>query len=220
MAHNTSPLTSQKQLTRRELLNYAWLASLGFLAADIAGIGIGFLLPRSREGEFGSIFPIGPVSGLPDINSTPVNYPEGKFWLVRTEKGLAALYKVCTHLECLFNWNEQEGKFICPCHGSEFDREGTCLTGPAPRPLDRFVIRLVSPTGEVLAETHAQTGYILPLPAIPGIENVTDAITDEVSLSSNLKIASDMIVQVDTGQIISGGKLPEPVLPEQAGESG
>jgi cytochrome b6-f complex iron-sulfur subunit len=208
-------------VTRRELLNYAWLASLGILTVNIAGASIYFSLPRPREGEFGSVFKIGLVSNLPLANTEPLNYPEGKFWLVRTEKGLLALYKVCTHLDCLFNWNEQESKFICPCHGSQFDREGAHLSGPAPRPLDRFVIQLVAPTGEVLAETDPQTGGLLSLPRVAAAESMTGVelagfAPSPGNSASNPEIGPDTIVQVDTGRKISGDRLPQPSLPGRA----
>lgn len=93
-----------------------------------------------------------------------MNYPKAKFWLVNTNKGIAALYKVCTHLGCLYNWNDQEGKFICPCHGSQFQYDGNYIRGPAPRDLDRFVVQAIDPeTGEVIAETSSD-GEPLPIP--------------------------------------------------------
>ena len=91
-----------------------------------------------------------------------------------------ALYKVCTHLGCLYNWNNQEGKFICPCHGSQFQANGTYIQGPAPRSLDRFAVQAIDPaTGEVLAE--AMDGEPLPVPDKP-----------------------DAIIQVDTGSRVKG----------------
>jgi cytochrome b6-f complex iron-sulfur subunit len=78
-----------------------------------------------------------------------------------------ALYKVCVHLGCLYNWNNQEVKFICPCHGSQYQPDGTYIQGPAPRSLDRFVVQVVDPdTNQVLAETNEQ-GDPLPLPDNP-----------------------------------------------------
>jgi len=53
-----------------------------------------------------------------------------------------ALRTVCTHLGCTPNWLEGEQKFKCPCHGSGFYKHGINFEGPAPRPLERYAIRL------------------------------------------------------------------------------
>ena len=51
---------------------------------------------------------------------------------------------VCTHLGCTPNWLEAEQKFKCPCHGSEFYKDGINFEGPAPRPLERYAISMAS----------------------------------------------------------------------------
>lgn len=42
------------------------------------------------------------------------------------------LNAVCTHLGCVVPWNGSEEKFICPCHGSQYDSQGKVVRGPAP----------------------------------------------------------------------------------------
>lgn len=42
---------------------------------------------------------------------------------------------VCTHLGCVVPWNGNENKFMCPCHGSQYDNTGKVVRGPAPRSL-------------------------------------------------------------------------------------
>ena len=39
---------------------------------------------------------------------------------------------VCTHLGCVVPWNISENKFKCPCHGSQYDKTGKVVRGPAP----------------------------------------------------------------------------------------
>lgn len=39
---------------------------------------------------------------------------------------------ICTHLGCVVPWNSSENKFICPCHGSQYNAEGKVVRGPAP----------------------------------------------------------------------------------------
>ena len=56
-------------------------------------------------------------------------------YIVVTEENTIANYgisAVCTHLGCVVPWNGNEGKFICPCHGSQYNAEGKVVRGPAP----------------------------------------------------------------------------------------
>ena len=46
-----------------------------------------------------------------------------------------ALNAICTHLGCVVPWNVAENKFMCPCHGSQYDTTGKVIRGPAPRSL-------------------------------------------------------------------------------------
>jgi len=172
--------SGKKPINRREFLNLAWLASLGFLTLNVAGVTYLFTMPRFKEGEFGGLVNVGTASELPEAGTAPENMPAAKIWLSNTDEGVTALYKVCTHLGCLYNWNTQEGKFICPCHGSQFQADGQYILGPAPRSLDHFVVRAVdAQSGEVLAE-----GVEGPLP----LDN----------------IPPDAIIQVDTGSKVQG----------------
>jgi cytochrome b6-f complex iron-sulfur subunit len=175
--------TQSRNINRREFLNFAWLASLGFLTISVAGVGFLFAMPRFKEGEFGGVFTIGPASELPSSDEPPDNYPGVKIWLSNTDEGVLALYKVCTHLGCLYSWRNQENKFVCPCHGSQFEKDGDFIQGPAPRSLDRFVVQAVDPaTNEVIVESS--DGEPLPVPE--------DA---------------DVIIKVDTGQRIQGDRI-------------
>lgn len=40
----------------------------------------------------------------------------------------------CPHMGCKLSFNPDEGSWECPCHGSEFDKEGRLLNNPAVRP--------------------------------------------------------------------------------------
>ncbi len=164
--HSPAEKQEELKLNRREFLNIAWLASLGFLTLSIGGMTVLFSLPRFREGEFGGVFTTGTVADLPGTDVAPVNFPKVKLWLSNNPNGLLALYKVCPHLGCLYAWNDQEFKFICPCHGSQYQHDGTYISGPAPRSLDRFVIRFEDQNGNVLAETP-EDGSPVPVPADP-----------------------------------------------------
>jgi cytochrome b6-f complex iron-sulfur subunit len=75
-----------------------------------------------------------------------------RVWMIRTADGLYALIAICTHLGCTPNWFASEERFKCPCHGSNFLRDGTNVAGPAPVPLFRAAIGLDGVTGTVFVD--------------------------------------------------------------------
>jgi nitrite reductase/ring-hydroxylating ferredoxin subunit len=63
-----------------------------------------------------------------------VQYREGE---VRAFSG------ICTHLGCQVKWQADKDRFFCPCHLGVFDPDGQVVSGPPPRPLDRFEVEVV-----------------------------------------------------------------------------
>jgi glycine/D-amino acid oxidase-like deaminating enzyme/nitrite reductase/ring-hydroxylating ferredoxin subunit len=51
-----------------------------------------------------------------------------------------ALHPVCTHLKCVVTWNQTEKSWDCPCHGARYATDGTVLTGPSTRHLNKIEI--------------------------------------------------------------------------------
>jgi len=124
----TEPL---KVLPRRDFLK---------LAAD-ALLGLGGLLALWGLLRFFSYQPDpGPPSEF-DLGD-PAAYPPGTRALLPgvpaalyNEGGsFSALSLTCTHLGCTVEADDQQG-FLCPCHGSRYDRDGRVLEGPAGAPL-------------------------------------------------------------------------------------
>ena len=172
-------------ISRREFLYYIWGASLALYTAQFTGLLIWFLLPRFREGEFGGKFIIS-INELPPVNNEPVNVPAGRFWLVNLDTtqpnelmkkaedeaqdivGVAAIYKVCTHLGCIYTWTAANNRFECPCHGSKYRLDGRRIESPAPRSLDRFRMEFLdadkNPIPDTLSELVDDFYAAVPLP--------------------------------------------------------
>lgn len=118
---------SQRRLFLKGLILAAWA---GLVAA--AGLGVGALLRLVGGGTSRAAEPpvrLGQAQDLP-LGGVRVR---GRVALVRDQGGLFALELVCPHLGCRPEW--REGRFLCPCHGSRFARDGSLQAGPATRGL-------------------------------------------------------------------------------------
>ena len=172
MTAAASPGPTITPMTRREFLYYVWGASMALFMAEMGGALVWFALPRFRAGEFGGVFTLD-VSTLPQPDTGPKDFPDGRFWLVNLgskdvadprqpkdypgwlQPGLAAIYKVCVHLGCLYKWVPTNNRFECPCHGSKYLSSGLRVDGPARRNLDRFIIKALDASGNVLTQTKS-----------------------------------------------------------------
>lgn len=67
----------------------------------------------------------------------------GACWLLRRGEQVAALSTICPHAGCAVDFDEGRGLFSCPCHASTFALDGSRLSGPSPRALDRLVAVVV-----------------------------------------------------------------------------
>ena len=79
-----------------------------------------------------------PVGASKDIvvNNTPaiiINVPD---------KGFIALSKVCTHLGCLVEYDKPGKRLQCPCHAGAFSLTGNVLSGPPPKPLRKYSVKV------------------------------------------------------------------------------
>lgn len=138
------PSKAEVQESRRDFLN------IGFWSLGIVGFlwtmaSLKFLFPNVRR-EPPSKFKVGFPDAFPPGQVQTKFIPQFGVWVANAEfngqQQIYALKAVCTHLGCTPNWLEAEQKFKCPCHGSGFYKDGINFEGPAPRPLERYAIRI------------------------------------------------------------------------------
>jgi len=144
MREEAAPENTPENGPRRTLLGRLW-ALLGLLACiEIGWLG-GSILKARKAGSGGEggtrLIDGGRVESFKPGEVRAI--PEGMVYLCRLEDGgFIALSKTCTHLGCTVPWDREQQKFVCPCHGSTFARNGDVLTAPALRPLDYFPVRI------------------------------------------------------------------------------
>ena len=64
-------------------------------------------------------------------------------WVVRKSADkYVAFGPQCPHLGYAYHWDESKDNFLCPCHTSTFALDGTVVSGPSPRGLDRIAIKV------------------------------------------------------------------------------
>ena len=74
---------------------------------------------------------------------------EGKLSYPFFEMGFVIFSSICPHLGCKFDWKQELNKFVCPCHNSEFLKDGEHVAGPAARGLDPLPLREQSGKAEI-----------------------------------------------------------------------
>lgn len=154
------------QIRRRLMFRWVgWGSVFALLGQWGLGFVFGFFWPQ-KTGAFGGTVPAGTVDEY-KVGDVKV-IREGKFYITRVPEGFMALWWKCPHLGCTVPWKESDpvmggppgagdtgfaagGRFNCPCHGSIYNRYGQIVQGPAPRPMDRFPVRIEG--GKILVDT-------------------------------------------------------------------
>ena len=152
---NTESMTPHSP-TRRAFHQRVIYGLMSLIGAALGVPALAYLLVPSRRAEDTTWSEAGDLNALPvgepaevviyrkRIDSWKITMERTTAWIVRKDGEHALAFAPhCTHLGCGYHWDAGKAKFACPCHQSFFSLEGDVLSGPAPRPLDRFETRLV-----------------------------------------------------------------------------
>jgi cytochrome b6-f complex iron-sulfur subunit len=145
---------SPRPLPRRNWLLYGLQASVAVTLAAIFYPVIRFLRPRTTTSS-GALEVVAPykVNELkPDAEGhwpPPFNFGGKPCLIIRTPEGdVRAFDAVCTHLGCTVEFREVEDDIFCNCHNGLFDLNGHNISGPPPRPLERYKVTLRGKPGQ------------------------------------------------------------------------
>ncbi len=76
--------------------------------------------------------------------------------MYRDDEGVFAISTVCTHLGCIVK--PVVAGFACPCHGSEYAKDGAVTKGPAPKALPWLKVTKNGGAYTVDEETTVKSG--------------------------------------------------------------
>lgn len=151
--------TSRRELLLRGAMTGGLVLAYGTLAAQ----GVLFLLPRGRGAPTQKIF-VGLLADFAPGEVRTLHDPTGGTILVRRgDAGLQAFSSVCPHLGCQVHWQEDEDRFLCPCHRGLFDAEGVAYAGPPAEANQRLAavpLEVDAASGTVYMEVPVPEGEV------------------------------------------------------------
>jgi menaquinol-cytochrome c reductase iron-sulfur subunit len=150
------PIEEQKAISRRRFLEIATWSIGGVISLGVTLPAISYVVgPSLEKKDVQEWIRIGSASkveiGIPTLFKMKIKRQVG--WNV-TEEELAmylvtengrdyvAISNVCTHLGCRVRWITENEQFFCPCHNAVFDKAGSVIAGPPPKPLNQYQVKL------------------------------------------------------------------------------
>lgn len=145
----------EHKVSRRQFLSYTLTGVGGFMAAGMLMPMVRFALdPALKAGAESNVEY---VCELEDVTDKPQRFTwsfnqvdswydstvEREAYIYLDGEDVVALSSICTHLGCTIGYQEDSSRFVCPCHGGQFEEDGTNVPGTPPtRPLDVFEVEI------------------------------------------------------------------------------
>lgn len=155
MSSKKTKADDETNLKRRRFLTGTIYALTSLILGAISGSAGAYLLAKPREEDSNEWTDAGDVPQLRMEAPQEITFERSRIdgWKVLNEKSnawvvlngdgtLTAFSPLCTHLGCAYEWEAKKKEFSCPCHGSIFSQTGQVIAGPAPRPLDRYAVKV------------------------------------------------------------------------------
>ena len=148
-AKPTHAFATSADFDRRRFLDA--LLTVGFVstAAAIAYPVARFLVPPASGEPATESVVAGRAGSLRPNSAAIFKFGSKPGIVVRTAEGdVRAFSAVCTHLDCTVQFKNDTSQLWCACHNGTYDLGGAVVSGPPPRPLEKFVVNLRGEPGD------------------------------------------------------------------------
>ncbi|MCJ7703195.1 MAG: ubiquinol-cytochrome c reductase iron-sulfur subunit [Anaerolineales bacterium] len=149
-------MSADKHITRRNFMSIVTWAIGGLIGVGLGIPGIAYILgPAKKSDEDQDWIRLGLTSKVelntPTLFKTSITKQTGwisneeeisVYVLTKNGRDYVAMTNICTHLGCRVRWISEKEQFFCPCHTAVFDKNGDVVSGPPPRPLDRYKVKI------------------------------------------------------------------------------
>ncbi len=124
-----------------------------FLGMVVAGAGaavavstlypiVRYIVPPPSTVKEVSELVVGKAADIPPKGFKIFQFNKDKVLVVNDNGKLTACSAVCTHLGCLVRWESAQNLIFCPCHGAKYQQTGEIISGPQPKPLSPYKVRV------------------------------------------------------------------------------
>lgn len=133
------------ETNRRKFLNLVLgVGLLGWIASILYPVFSYLKPPKVAEANVDSI-----KAGLaPDFKNNDakiLKFGRKPIILIRTVSGdFKAFSATCTHLDCIVQYRKDTKQIWCACHNGIYDLRGRNISGPPPRPLEAFNVKIIN----------------------------------------------------------------------------
>jgi len=142
-------------LNRRDFMKTAIVSIGGLIGAAIGLPAVSYIVGPALKKNTDEWIRLGSVSKVelntPTLFKTTIETQTGwinaeeefsAYVLTTNGQDFVVMSNICTHLGCRVRWIPDQDGFFCPCHNGVFAKDGSVVSGPPPRPLDRFEVKV------------------------------------------------------------------------------
>jgi Rieske Fe-S protein len=122
-----------------------WLLGGGFSASVVSFLfpAVKFMSPPDLPEASVNEVSAGKVQDFKANSGKIVKFGSRPALLVRVgETEWRAFSAICTHLNCTVQYQDVNRQIWCACHNGTFDLNGKVVSGPPPRPLEEYDVRV------------------------------------------------------------------------------
>jgi cytochrome b6-f complex iron-sulfur subunit len=128
---------------RRGILRWILGGGIAASAASFIYPAIRFMNPPDVPEAAINEVSAGKVDDLKPNTGSIVPFGSRPALLIRVgDSEFRAFSAVCTHLNCTVQFQSETRQIWCACHNGLFDLNGKVVSGPPPKPLEEFTVRV------------------------------------------------------------------------------
>ena len=132
-------------IDRRKFINlFLGTGLIGWISSVLYPL-LSFLKPpKISEANVNSI-KAGPVADFPTNSGQIVKFGRKPVIVIREENGrFHAFAATCTHLDCIVQYRKDTKQIWCACHNGIYDLRGRNVSGPPPKPLAEYSVKIIN----------------------------------------------------------------------------